>query len=74
MRIDLDRYRVFSRRKAGRRTLITSQLRQRVYSLHYNKASLREIAKETNISTATVRQILKDYENEEETEQIKLDL
>jgi hypothetical protein len=71
--IDLDRYTTFSKRKAGRRTIINKQLRLQVFSLRYQKYKLREIAAATNISTATVREILKDYEEEKETDQLSFD-
>ena len=72
--IDMDRFQVFLKRKAGRRTVITKALRYKVYSLRYEKTPIRTIAESTGISTATVQKILKDYELPTSSDQQSLDL
>ena len=48
--------------------------RYKVYNLRCEKKSLRSIAADTGISTATVRKILKDFNPEESTDQLALDI
>lgn len=72
--IDMDRFEVFSKRRAGRRTIISRALRYKVYTLRTDHKSIAEIAAASGISTATVRKILKDYEAPSGTDQQSLDL
>ena len=72
--IDHDRFGLTVNRKAGRRTIINQTLRYKVYNLRCEKKSLRSIAADTGISTATVRKILKDFNPEESTDQLALDI
>ena len=71
--IDMDRYQLAVKRKAGRRTVITQDLRYKVFTLKSERKSVREITKETGISRATVSLILKDWKEDEETDQIHID-
>jgi transcriptional antiterminator len=71
--IDMDKYWLSVRRKAGRRTVITQDLRYKVFALKGDHKSLREIARQTGVSTSTVSKILKDWEEEKETEQLRFD-
>lgn len=70
--IDMDRYRRFSRRKAGRRTVITKDIRYQVYTLRSEKNSYQEIARLTSLATGTISKILKDFEEETESEQLTI--
>lgn len=72
--INTERFRIFSKRKAGRRTIITTKRRHRVFTLRSQKKPIREIAAATGISTATVRKILKDYEAPDTGNQMTLDV
>ena len=71
--IDMDKYWLSVHRKAGRRTVINQNLRYKVFALKGDHKSLREIARQTGVSTATVSKILKDWKEEEETEQLRFD-
>jgi hypothetical protein len=70
--IDMDKYWLSVRRKAGRRTVITQDLRYKVFALKGDRKSIREIARQTGISTATVSKILKDWKEPEKSGQISL--
>lgn len=72
--IEMDRFQVFLKRNAGRRTVITTDLRHKVFTLRFEKASIRAIAKDTGISTATVRKILEEYELPLNSDQQSLEL
>ncbi len=72
--INTERFRIFSKRKAGRRTIITTRIRHRVFTLRTQMKPIREIAAATGISTATVRKVLKDYEAPEIDDKLTLDL
>ena len=71
--IDMDKYWLSVRRKAGRRTVIAQDLRYKIFALKDDHKTLREIARQTGVSTSTVSKILKDWEEEEETEQLRFD-
>ena len=70
--VDISRYDRFTRRKAGRRTVCTQSVRQKVFTLRSEGRTIREIAGETGISNGSVSSILEDYEEEEETNQLSL--
>lgn len=70
--VNISRYNRFTRRRAGRRTVCTESIRQKVFTLKSEKKTVREIAGETGISTGTVMKILEDYEEEKETDQLRL--
>ena len=53
--------------------MITQDLRYKVFTLKSERKSVREITKETGISRATVSLILKDWKEDEETDQIHID-
>lgn len=72
--IDIDRFETFSKRRAGRRTIISRALRYKVFTLRTDRKSIAEISSASGISTATVRKILKDYEAPSSTGQQSLDL
>lgn len=73
--IEKSRYDRFTRRNAGRRTVITQTVRHKVYTLKSEKKSIREIVRLTGVSAGTVMKILKDYEEEpEDNGQLRLDL
>ena len=72
--IDRSRYSRYTRRKAGRRASISRNegIRQKVFTLRSEHKSIREIAGEVGISVGIVCEILKEYEEEEETDQLSL--
>ena len=72
--IDRSRYSRYTRRKAGRRASISRNecIRQKVFTLRSEHRSIRDIAGEVGISAGIVCEILKDYEEEEETDQLSL--
>ena len=65
---------LFRSRKAGRRASISrnERIRQKVFTLRSEHRSIRDIAGEVGISAGIVCEILKDYEEEEETDQLSL--
>lgn len=70
--VDKSRFDRYTRRRAGRRTVCTQSVRQKVFTLKSEKKTIREIAADTGISIGTVMKILEDYEEEEETDQLRL--
>ena len=48
------------------------RIRQKVFTLRSEHRSIRDIAGEVGISAGIVCEILKDYEEEEETDQLSL--
>ena len=71
--VETSRYECYTRRRAGRRTVQTQDVRQKVFTLKSENKSIRETAGATGISVGTVSNILKDYEEEEEeTDQLRL--
>ena len=70
--VDQSRYDRFTRRKAGRRTVCTPDIRRKVFTLRSEGRTIREIAGETGISAGTVSAVLEEYEEEEETDQLRL--
>ena len=65
--VETSRYERFTRRNAGRRSVQTPHLRQKVFTLRAENMSVREIAGTVGISVGTVMNILKDYEEPEDT-------
>jgi hypothetical protein len=72
--VDMDRYTLFTKRRAGRRTVITDSLRRRVYALKAENRGIRDISRQTGVSPSTVGRILEDWEAPEETDQLSLDI
>ena len=72
--IEMSRYERMIRRRAGRRTVQTQHIRNKVFTLKSERKSIREISNLTGISVGSVMNILKDYEEEEEGDQILLDI
>jgi len=72
--IDTDRYEQQIKRKAGRRSVITEKLRQKIFTMRSEHRNIREIAAETGVSKTTVSKVLMDYEEFEETDQLRLDI
>ena len=70
--VETSRYERFTRRNAGRRSVQTPHVRQKVFTLRAENMSVREIAETAGISVGTVANILKDYEKSEETNQPRL--
>ena len=70
--VDHDQYQFATKRKAGRKCIINQDLKYKVFSLKSEEKTIRQIAEAAGISTDTVRKILKGYEKEEETDQLKL--
>lgn len=70
--VDTVRLSRYTRRRAGRRTVCTESARQKVFALKSDGKTVREIAVEAGISVGTVIKILADYEEEEETDQLRL--
>ena len=70
--VDKSRFDRYTRRKAGRRTVCTQSVRQKVFTLKSENKTIREIAKEAGIAVGTVMKILEDFEEEEETDQLRL--
>ena len=70
--VDRSRYDRMIRRKAGRRTVQTQSIRNKVFTLRSENTTIREIARQTGISVGTVMRILEDYEEPEETDQLRL--
>lgn len=72
--VDTGQYDRLMKRKAGRRTVITESLRQKIFTMRSEHRNIREIAAETGVSKATVSKVLEDYEELEETDQLSLDI
>ena len=72
--IEMSRYERMIRRRAGRRTVQTQHIRNKVFTLKSERKSIREISNLTGISVGSVMNILKDYEEEKESDQIRLDI
>ena len=70
--VETSRYERFTRRNAGRRSVQTQDIRQKVFTLRSENMSVREIAGTVGISIGTVMNILKDYEEPEKTDQPRL--
>ena len=72
--VDIARYERMMRSKAGRRSVITEKLRQKIFTMRSEHRNIREIAAETGVSKATVSKVLMDYEELDETDQLRLDI
>ena len=72
--IDLDRFTLATKRKAGRRTVITPPVVNAIMGYRFEGLSPDEIASNLNVSRTTVYEVLKRYSVEETAVQGQLSL
>ena len=64
--VDLDRYSLLTKRKAGRRTVITPEAEIAVLQYRYEGMKIADIAARTHLSIGTIHKVLKAHPEEDD--------
>ena len=64
--VDLDRYSLLTKRKAGRRTVVTPAVKTSILQCRYEGLKIADIAARTHLSIGTVHKVLKEHPEEDE--------
>jgi hypothetical protein len=64
--VDLDHYNLFTKRKAGRRTVVTPAVKASILQYRYEGMKITDIAARTHLSIGTVHKVLKEHPEEDD--------
>ena len=64
--VDLDRYILLTKRKAGRRTAVTPAVKTSILQYRYEGMKIADIAARTHLSIGTIHQVLKAHPEEDD--------
>ena len=64
--VDLDRYSLLTKRKAGRRTVVTPAMETTILQYRYEGMKIADIAARTHLSIGTVHKVLKAHPEEDD--------
>ena len=64
--VDLDRYSLLTKRKAGRRTVITPAVKTSILQYRYEGMKIADIAARTHLSIGTIHKVLKAHPEEDD--------
>jgi hypothetical protein len=63
--VNLDRYSLLTKRKAGRRTVVTPAVKTSILQYRYEGMKIADIAARTHLSIGTIHKVLKAYPEED---------
>ena len=72
--VDLDRYDLFTKRRAGRRTVISQAVETSILQYRYEGMTIADIAAKTHLSAGTVHKVLKAHPEEDDCVEVQLSL
>ena len=64
--VDLDRYILLTKRKAGRRTAVTPAVKTTILQYRYEGMKIADIAARTHLSIGTIHKVLKAHPEEDD--------